>query len=276
MAGLPKILIIEDNPQLREIYTLMLESSGYTVETAPDGPHGLQQCMTGRPDIVFLDIMMPGMSGLEVLDALRDKPEYNGQNAKIVLLTNLGHDDRIEDAWKKKADGYVVKADINATDLIDVINSLISDGTTGQVGLVPAGTGEDVPLPPDSELPELGITGDTEAPASETTTSQPQDIDSSVSTDAPNKSADNQDKPAEQPADKDDDQSSYPESFPHHSADSAPETSIEAKPTDSLTAISGTPAEVSQDAEIGQTPQEPQHTSSEQSPPPARTPWHLQ
>lgn len=126
MAGLPKILIIEDNPQLREIYTILLQTSGYTVIEASDGYQGLEACKANRPDVIFLDIMMPGMSGLEVLDILRAKPEYNGQNAKIALLTNLGHDDRIEEAWRKKADGYVVKADINATDLVDVINSLMS------------------------------------------------------------------------------------------------------------------------------------------------------
>lgn len=124
MAGLPKILLVEDNPQLREIYSIMLETSGYDVETASDGPRALQQVLVRKPDIVFLDIMMPGMSGLEVLEALRSKPEYNCQSAKIVLLTNLGQDDRIDEALEKKADGYIVKAEINAEDLVEVINSL--------------------------------------------------------------------------------------------------------------------------------------------------------
>lgn len=148
MAGLPKILIIEDNPQLREIYTIMLESSGYTVISASDGQIGLEQCMAHRPDVIFLDIMMPGMSGLEVLDILRAKPEYNGQTAKIALLTNLGHDDRIEEAWRKKADGYVVKADINATDLIDVINSLMSSESSADNSEVSATANENEPPQP--------------------------------------------------------------------------------------------------------------------------------
>lgn len=117
----------------------MLQAAGYTVETASDGPRGLQQCMLFQPAIIFLDIMMPGMSGLEVLDILREKPEYKGQNAKIVLLTNLGHDDRIEEAWQKKADGYVVKADINATDLIEVINSLMEKSAPTVANDTPAG-----------------------------------------------------------------------------------------------------------------------------------------
>jgi two-component system, OmpR family, alkaline phosphatase synthesis response regulator PhoP len=123
MAGLQKILLVEDNPQLQEIYSITLQSAGYEVTIAGNGPHALQQAIVFKPDLIFLDIMMPGMNGLEVLQALRDKPEYNAQKTKIVILTNLGHDDRVEDAWQKQADGYVVKAEIRPEELIDVIKS---------------------------------------------------------------------------------------------------------------------------------------------------------
>lgn len=123
MAGLQKILLVEDNPQLQEIYSITLQSAGYEVAVAGNGPHALQQSIIFKPDLIFLDIMMPGMNGLEVLQALRDKPEYNAQNTKIVILTNLGHDDRVEDAWQKQADGYVVKAEIRPDELVDVIKS---------------------------------------------------------------------------------------------------------------------------------------------------------
>lgn len=127
MAGLQKILLVEDNPQLQEIYTLTLTAAGYEVAVAGNGPHALQQSMIFKPDLIFLDIMMPGMNGLEVLQALRDKPEYGAQQTKIVLLTNLGHDDRVEDAWQRQADGYVIKAEIRPDELIDVIKSLEGD-----------------------------------------------------------------------------------------------------------------------------------------------------
>ncbi len=124
MAGLQKILLIEDNPQIQEIYSITLSSSNYQVEVAVNGESGLKKAAEFKPDLVFLDIMMPGMSGLEVLSELRKKPEYNCQDAKIVILTNLGHDDRVEEAWQDMADGYVVKSEIETNEIFEIIRSL--------------------------------------------------------------------------------------------------------------------------------------------------------
>lgn len=123
MAGLQKILIIEDNPQLREIYKTSLSSEGLVVETAYDGLNGLEKVISFEPDLIFLDIMMPGMSGLEVLEKLRTDPQYKCQKTKVVILTNLGQDDRIDEALRKQADGYAVKVEINTQDLLDIIHS---------------------------------------------------------------------------------------------------------------------------------------------------------
>lgn len=123
MAGSQKILLIEDNPQLQEIYSITLTSAGYDVSVAPTGNEALRLIPELKPDLIFLDIMMPGLNGLEVLNTLRNDPQYGAQQTKIVLLTNLGHDDRIEEAWEKHADGYAVKAELNPDDLIDIIKS---------------------------------------------------------------------------------------------------------------------------------------------------------
>lgn len=123
MAGLHKILLVEDNDQLREMYRIYLEMRGYEVNTAIDGESALEVARAAKPDLVFLDIMMPKMDGLEVLRLLRHDPQYNCSRARIVLMTNLGGNANITPDIRKDMDGYVVKAEIALSDLLEIINS---------------------------------------------------------------------------------------------------------------------------------------------------------
>lgn len=122
-AGLQKILLVEDDQLIREMYQLFLQDKGYTIGTAADGDEALTAAKAFRPDLIFLDIMMPKRNGLEVLDILRSDASYGCQKCKIVLLTNLG-DDTIAEKVEDKIDGYAVKAEITLSDLIGIINSL--------------------------------------------------------------------------------------------------------------------------------------------------------
>lgn len=124
MAGLPKILLVEDDPQILEIYTTVLTRQGYDLTTASTVADALTKAKDHRPDIIFLDIMLPGdKSGLDALMILRTDPTYNCTDKKIVMLTNLGLTDKIEKIWQEYADGYIVKAEIVPHELIDIINS---------------------------------------------------------------------------------------------------------------------------------------------------------
>lgn len=123
MAGLHKILIVEDSIELRDIYKFFLEQNGYEVETALDGEKGLQKAKDFKPDLVFIDIMMPRRDGYEVLKELRHNETYGCTKAKLVILTNLGDSSKVSPEVSHDMDGYVVKAEIELPDLLDVITS---------------------------------------------------------------------------------------------------------------------------------------------------------
>lgn len=124
MAGLRKILLVEDNAQLVDIYLLFLKQNGFEVATAMDGDQALAVAKTYKPDLIFLDVMMPKKDGFEVLKLLRHQPEYNCVHTKIVLLTNLGDASKVSPQVHKDMDGYVIKAEIVLNDLLDIIKSL--------------------------------------------------------------------------------------------------------------------------------------------------------
>lgn len=123
MAGLRKILIVEDNLELRNLYVLFLHEHDFEVDSAIDGEDALVQAKSFKPDLIFLDIMMPKLDGLEVLKILRHDESYGCTKIKIVILTNLGDSGRVNDDIRKDMDGYVVKAEIVLDDLISIIKS---------------------------------------------------------------------------------------------------------------------------------------------------------
>ena len=125
MAGLRKILLVEDDPQITEIYMSVLNYYHYEAVSAANYDEALKQAKTFQPDLIFLDIMIPGRSGLDVLHTLRNDPQFMSQKKKIVLLTNLGENHQIKEVLdKNQADGYVIKANISAEDLHEIIQSL--------------------------------------------------------------------------------------------------------------------------------------------------------
>ena len=124
MAGLRKILLVEDNAELRNLYETYLRANGYEIGVAGDGEEGLAKAKQFQPELVFLDVMMPKKDGFQVLKELRHNPAYGCQSAKIVILTNLGDPGKVTPEVQKDMDGYVVKAEINLSDLLEIIKSL--------------------------------------------------------------------------------------------------------------------------------------------------------
>jgi CheY-like chemotaxis protein len=123
MPGLRKILVAEDNQALRQMYYDFLQAHGFEVRVAVDGRDALEVAKNFVPELLFLDVMMPELDGLQVATLLRTDPSYNCQDIKIVLLSNLGRD-KVPQEVIDEVDGYALKAGIKLADLLDIIHSL--------------------------------------------------------------------------------------------------------------------------------------------------------
>lgn len=104
MSG--SIMIVEDHPTMREAMRLVLEGEGYVLHEAADGQEALEAIRTIRPDLVFLDLNIPGTSGADVLAALRSDPATAGVH--VIVVTATGEEGRAE-ALRLGADDYVTK-----------------------------------------------------------------------------------------------------------------------------------------------------------------------
>lgn len=123
MAGLRKILLVEDNLELRNLYEIFLKQHGFEVAIASDGDEGLAKAKEYKPDLIFLDVMMPKKNGFEVLKILRHDPSYGSTKTKIVILTNLGDSGKVSPDVRADMDGYVIKAEIELRSLLEIIKS---------------------------------------------------------------------------------------------------------------------------------------------------------
>lgn len=110
MSTKAKIAIIEDDVAIAGMYESKLSASGYDVKVAENGKVGLELIASFRPDIILLDLMMPVMNGLEVLQKLKDEPELT--RAKIVILSNMGDTETTAKIAGFKVNDRIIKAEL--------------------------------------------------------------------------------------------------------------------------------------------------------------------
>jgi DNA-binding response OmpR family regulator len=127
MAGLKNVLLIEDDPMIRDLYRMSLANSQYVIEVADSADEMYAKLENFHPDCIFVDVMLPGVSGLEILKELRTNPKHGCTNAKIIVLTNLAQRSVADNAMNNGADGFIIKADMLPRDLPAVIKSLEED-----------------------------------------------------------------------------------------------------------------------------------------------------
>lgn len=119
-----KILCIEDEFFISELYERALKKSGHKVTTALNGIDGLEIAQTNSYDIVLLDLMVPGMTGMEILRILRDPVKSPGFKSKIIITTNLDQNDDMRAELESQADAYIVKASITPKELAVFVDKL--------------------------------------------------------------------------------------------------------------------------------------------------------
>ena len=111
-----KILLVEDDKFLSEMYATKLAANGFEVETAFDGEEGLAKAKEIKPALVFLDIVLPKKDGFEVLKELKDGGLLNGM--KVIALTNLGQKEEVEKGMNLGASDYIIKAHFTPTEVV--------------------------------------------------------------------------------------------------------------------------------------------------------------
>ncbi len=119
-----KILIVEDDKFLRELISRKLAGRGYEVETAVDGEDGFEKIKKTKPDVVLLDLILPGIDGFEVLS--RVKKEKEVQDVPIIILSNLGQKEDIERGLSLGAIDYLIKAHFTPQEIIEKVKEVLS------------------------------------------------------------------------------------------------------------------------------------------------------
>ncbi|MGD1087386.1 MAG: response regulator [Verrucomicrobiota bacterium] len=118
-----KVLIVEDDQIITNVYRNKLTVEGYEVETAPDGETGLKLVRTFHPDIIILDLMLPKMSGVEVIKQIRSESEFS--KLPIIVFSNIYLTNMIQDAWRAGATKCISKTGCSPREFIDVVRQTV-------------------------------------------------------------------------------------------------------------------------------------------------------
>lgn len=120
-----KILVVEDDKFLRELITQKLSREGYDVKEAVDGEEGVIKTKEEKPDIILLDLILPGIDGFEVLAKIKEDPEV--ENIPVVILSNLGQRDDVERGLKLGAVDFLIKAHFTPGEIIEKVEKIMKD-----------------------------------------------------------------------------------------------------------------------------------------------------
>ena len=116
-----RIAIIEDDSAISQMYRIKFEAEGYTVDTAENGKIGLDLIKSMKPDMILLDLMMPEMTGDEMLAKLRET-DY-GKDLKVIILTNMGEQEVPENVKNLGVSAFILKANMTPRQVADLVKT---------------------------------------------------------------------------------------------------------------------------------------------------------
>lgn len=119
-----KVAIVEDDIAISQMYRLKFETEGFEVQTADNGKLGLELVESFNPDIILLDLMMPEMSGDEMLAELRKKPW--GKEVKVIILTNLGQEEAPKALKELNVHSFIVKAEMTPRQVAERVKQALN------------------------------------------------------------------------------------------------------------------------------------------------------
>lgn len=145
-----KIMVVEDDQALREIYSIRLTAEGYNVVSAGDGEEALALAVRERPDLILSDVMMPKISGFDMLDILRNTPEM--REIKVIMMTALSGEEQRQRGVGLGADRYLVKSQVGIEDVVNVVHEVIGDRMTENTSSTNENTGLENSTNPQSPM----------------------------------------------------------------------------------------------------------------------------
>lgn len=120
-----KVLLVEDDSILSEMYQSKLDREGFEVITAENGEKGLSLALQTHPEIILLDLLMPKMDGMALMKKLRENPW--GQNVPIIILTNLNMNNKISQGIREDHPTYFfMKTEVTPNDIVDRVNEVLN------------------------------------------------------------------------------------------------------------------------------------------------------
>ena len=169
-----KIMLVEDDKNLSAIYKDRLLAEGYDIVAAHDGEEALALAVKEKPVLIIADVMMPKISGFDMLDILRSTPET--KNTKVIMMTALSQAEDQQRATQLGADKYLVKSQVTLDDVARVVKEVLESGSAKAVETTAPTEAPAMPTLPVDTTPEAPTTPPAEIVAPEPQTSTPVNI----------------------------------------------------------------------------------------------------